>query len=188
MANLSPMMQQYMEIKDQHKGDLVFFRLGDFYEMFFDDAIIASKELELTLTGRDCGLNERAPMCGVPYHSSDAYIKRLLEKGYKIAICEQIEEPSSTTKLVKREVVRVITPGTVTDSNILDESKNNYICSIYVESKGFGISFADISTGEVFVSETVTSKAEVHIMNELAKFSPAEILYHERLLDRKSVV
>ena len=127
LANLSPMMQQYLSIKEAHKDHIVFFRLGDFYEMFFDDALLASKELELTLTGRDCGLPERAPMCGIPYHSSEAYIQRLLEKGYKVAICEQTEDPALAKGLVKREVVRMITPGTVMDSSMLDENVNSFI-------------------------------------------------------------
>ncbi|MEG2074712.1 MAG: DNA mismatch repair protein MutS, partial [Angelakisella sp.] len=133
------MMQQYMDIKARHKDHLLFFRLGDFYEMFFDDALLASKELELTLTGRDCGLAERAPMCGVPYHSVDGYIARLIKKGYKVAICEQLENPALTKNMVKRDVVRVVTPGTLIESNILDEGKNNFICSIYSDSDGYGL-------------------------------------------------
>ena len=129
MAEMSPMMRQYLEIKEKNKDAIVFFRLGDFYEMFFDDAKLASRELELTLTKRDCGNKEKAPMCGVPYHSCESYIARLVEKGYKIAICEQISEPSSRG-LVKRDVTRVITPGTIIESELLDESRNNFICSL----------------------------------------------------------
>lgn len=182
MANLSPMMEQYMEIKNKHKGHVLFFRLGDFYEMFFDDAITVSKELELTLTGKDCGLSERAPMCGIPYHSCDSYIQRLVEKGYKVAICDQIEGDSGKKGIVKREVVRVVTPGTIIDGTMLDEAKNNYICSIYVNNKGFGISFADISTGEVYVSEFNIDNIDQTMINELVKFSPAEVLFNEDLV------
>ncbi|MDE7225467.1 MAG: DNA mismatch repair protein MutS, partial [Ruminococcus sp.] len=125
---ISPMMKQYLEIKDKYKECILFFRLGDFYEMFFDDAIIASKTLELTLTGRDCGLEERAPMCGVPYHACDMYIKRLIDAGYKVAVCEQLTDPSETKGIVVRDVIRVVTAGTLTDSSMLDDGKNNYIC------------------------------------------------------------
>ena len=130
MAGLTPMMQQYMQLKEQHKDAILFFRLGDFYEMFFEDAITASRELEITLTGKDCGLEERAPMCGVPWHSADGYIARLIEKGYKVAICEQTQDPEEASGLVERQVVRVVTPGTVIDSSILDEKSNNYLISI----------------------------------------------------------
>ena len=133
MANLSPMMQQYLAVKEKHKDHIVFFRVGDFYEMFFDDAILASEELELTLTGKDCGLPERAPMCGVPYHACETYIQKLLEKGHKVAICEQTEEPTKGKTLVNRDVIRVVTPGTVMENSMLDESKNNYICSLYIK-------------------------------------------------------
>ena len=137
MTELSPMMQQYMQVKQQHKDHILFFRLGDFYEMFFDDALLASKELELTLTGRDCGLPERAPMCGVPYHSCEAYIARLIKKGYKVAICEQMEDPKSAKGIVKREVIRVITPGTLIETNMLEEGVNNFIASIYLEGDSY---------------------------------------------------
>ena len=149
MANLSPMMQQYFQIKEQYPDTLLFFRLGDFYEMFFDDAKLASRELELTLTGRDCGQEERAPMCGVPFHSAETYIARLVAKGYKVAICEQMEDPALAKGLVKRDIVRVITPGTVLESSMLDETRNNFICSLCAEGKQAGICFADISTGEL---------------------------------------
>lgn len=179
MAGLSQMMQQYMNIKEQHKDQILFFRLGDFYEMFFDDAILVSKELELTLTGKDCGLEERAPMCGIPHHSSETYINRLIEKGYKVAICEQMENPATAKGLVKRDVIRVITPGTLTEGTMLDETKNNFIASVYVGEDGFGVSFADISTGDVFLTEVTTTEADVEIVNELSKFSPSEILYND---------
>lgn len=135
MAELSPMMQQYFKIKEENKDSILFFRLGDFYEMFYDDAKLASKELELTLTGRDCGQAERAPMCGVPFHSCEGYIARLVAKGYKVAICEQTEDPAKAKGLVKRDIIRVITPGTVMESSMLDESKNNYICCMYSKIK-----------------------------------------------------
>ena len=128
---LSPMMEQYMKIKEEYKDCILFFRLGDFYEMFFDDAILASKELELTLTGKSCGQEERAPMCGVPFHAADSYIAKLVEKGYKVAICEQTEDPAQAKGIVKREVIKVVTPGTNLNTQALDESKNNYLCSIF---------------------------------------------------------
>ena len=174
-------MRQYLDVKEQHKDSILFFRLGDFYEMFFDDAKLVSEELDLTLTGRDYGQKERAPMCGVPYHSSEAYISRLIAKGYKIAICEQTENPAEARGLVKREVVRVITPGTIIEGSMLDESKNNYICSIYYNNLTCmaGISFCDVSTGELKVSE-IYGKDESLISQlkiELGKFGPREILY-----------
>ena len=137
---MTPMMEQYFEIKNQYKDYLLFYRLGDFYEMFFDDAILASRELELTLTGRDCGEAERAPMCGVPFHSSEGYIGRLIEKGYKVAICEQTEDPALAKGLVKREVIRVVTPGTLIETNLLSEKLNNYLCSVYLNEYECGIS------------------------------------------------
>ena len=135
MAKLSPMMEQYFEIKKNYEDTLLFFRLGDFYEMFFEDAKVASKELELVLTGRDCGQEERAPMCGVPFHSADSYIAKLVSRGYKVAICEQVEDPSKTKGLVKREVIRVVTPGTVISQSMLKETENNYLASVYCDSE-----------------------------------------------------
>ena len=174
-------MRQYLDVKEKHKDSIVFFRLGDFYEMFFDDAKLVSEELDLTLTGRDYGQKERAPMCGVPYHSSEAYISRLISKGYKIAICEQVENPSEARGLVRREVVRVITPGTIIEGSMLDESRNNYICSIYYNSSEriAGISFCDVSTGELKVSEIFGQDDNLisQIKIELGKFGPREILY-----------
>ena len=146
-------MSQYLRIKEQNKDSILFFRLGDFYEMFFDDAKTASEELDLVLTGKDCGLEERAPMCGVPFHSCESYIARLVERGYKVAICEQTEDPSKAKKLVNRDVVRVITPGTVIEDSMLDESRNNYLASIALKEKSVGLSFCDISTGEAHVTE-----------------------------------
>ena len=173
---LSPMMKQYLEIKERHKDQILFFRLGDFYEMFFDDAIIASRELELQLTGKNCGLEERAEMCGVPYHSCDAYIARLIEKGYKVAICEQVEDPAKAKGIVKRDVVRVVTPGTVIEGSMLDETKNNYICCVKKEFNGAGIVFADVSTGEIKATDFSDGDLTVKIVNELSRFSPKEVL------------
>lgn len=147
---MTPMMEQYMEVKNQYKDYLLFYRLGDFYEMFFDDAITASRELELTLTGRDCGEEERAPMCGVPFHAADVYIGKLIEKGYKVAVCEQMEDPALAKGLVKREVIRVVTPGTVIESALLPEQRNNYLCALYVSELEYGVCFADLSTAQVF--------------------------------------
>ncbi len=173
---LSPMMKQYLEIKERHKDQILFFRLGDFYEMFFDDAIIASRELELQLTGKNCGLEERAKMCGVPYHSCEAYIARLIEKGYKVAICEQVEDPAKAKGIVKRDVVRVVTPGTVIEGSMLDETKNNYICCVKKEFNGAGIVFADVSTGEIKATDFSDGDLTVKIVNELSRFSPKEVL------------
>jgi DNA mismatch repair protein MutS len=184
MAGLTPMMQQYMQIKEQHKDAILFFRLGDFYEMFFEDAITASRELEITLTGRDCGLEERAPMCGVPWHSANGYIARLIEKGYKIAICEQTQDPEEANGIVDRQVVRVVTPGTVTDSSILDEKRNNYLLSIYLDNNAFGLAGVDVSTGEFFISEFIQDNRQdsnEKLFNELARIQPSEILVNEFL-------
>lgn len=148
---LSPMMLQYFQIKSQYDDMILFFRLGDFYEMFFEDAKIASRELDLVLTGRDCGQDERAPMCGVPFHSADNYIAKLVSRGYKVAICEQLEDPATTKGLVKRDVIRIITPGTVIEGNMLEDGVNNYLCSVFFNGKTAGLCFADISTGEFHI-------------------------------------
>lgn len=176
MEKLSPMMQQYLKIKDENKDSILFFRLGDFYEMFFDDAKLASKELELTLTGRDCGLKERAPMCGVPYHSCESYIARLVQKGYKVAICEQMEDPSKAKSIVQRDIVRVVTPGTVIESSMLDESRNNYISCIYSEKKNVAMCFCDISTGELYVTSFSGKDCVEKIKSQLSGYNPREIL------------
>ena len=173
MAELSPMMQQYMATKNEYKDCILFYRLGDFYEMFFDDAITASRELELVLTGKECGLEERAPMCGVPHHAIDSYLNKLVAKGYKVAIAEQMEDPKLTKGIVKREVIRVVTPGTLSGENALDENKNNYLCYLAYVGDRFGICMADITTGDFKVTE-VGSKRQVD--DELSKFSPSEIL------------
>lgn len=175
MAALTPMMQQYLDIKEQYKDCILFFRLGDFYEMFFKDAEVASKELEITLTGRDCGLEERAPMCGVPFHSVDSYISKLVTKGFKVAICEQVEDPALAKGIVKRDVIRVITPGTV-DSSMLDERKNNYLMSIYKSGCFFGIATVDVSTGEFNATRINWGNTVNKLKDEIAKFSPSEII------------
>ena len=173
---MTPMMEQYFEVKNRYKDFLLFYRLGDFYEMFFDDAITASRVLELTLTGRDCGEAERAPMCGVPFHSAEGYIGRLIEKGYKVAICEQMEDPALAKGLVKREVTRVITPGTVIESTLLPEQKNNYLASLYVSGTEYGLCFADISTAQVFATVIDGSEADQHLINELGTYAPREVI------------
>ncbi len=175
MAHLTPMMQQYMDIKEQHKDKILFFRLGDFYEMFFDDAVTASKELEITLTGRDCGMESRAPMCGIPYHAAEGYIAKLIEKNYKVAICEQVEDPSAAKGIVRREVVRIITPGTITDSMMLDERTNNYLLSIYTTEKQAAISHVDLSTGE-FMCTCVDLIEFTNLKNEISRIDPSEII------------
>lgn len=181
MSNLTPMMQQYFEIKNQHKDCILFFRLGDFFEMFFDDAITASRELEITLTGRDCGQEERAPMCGVPFHAADNYIARLISKGYKVAICEQTEDPAQAKGIVRREVIKIVTPGTVTDSAMLDEKKNNYMMSLYKRGECFGIAAVDITTGEFFATQIYFGSTFVKLIDEIAKYSPSEILVNEEI-------
>ncbi len=177
MAKLSPMMEQYFRIKNQHKDHILFYRLGDFYEMFYDDALLASRELELTLTGRDCGQEERAPMCGVPFHSCEAYIARLIKKGYKVAICEQMEDPRQAKGVVKREVIRVVTPGTLVETSMLDEAENNFIASVYWEEGAYGLAVADISTGEIHASQFADAD-NGKIKNELSRFAPNEILFN----------
>ena len=184
-SKLSPMMQQYLSMKDEHRDQILMFRLGDFYEMFFDDAVTASRELELTLTGRDCGLPERAPMCGVPYHSVDNYIARLVKKGYKVAICEQLENPALAKGMVKRDIVRVVTPGTLMEANMLEEGSNNFICSICLGEERCGLAFADISTGCVLATEAA---GETAVINELGKYSPHEVIYQKEFAKMHSAV
>ena len=176
MAGLSPMMAQYMETKKQYHDCILFYRLGDFYEMFFDDALTASRELEITLTGKECGLEERAPMCGVPYHAVDSYLSRLVQKGYKVAIAEQMEDPKLAKGLVKREVIRVVTPGTITSAQALDETKNNYLMGIVYLADKMGVSVADITTGDFLVTEVSTDRA---LFDEINKFSPAEVICND---------
>lgn len=176
MAKYTPMMEQYLEIKKQNQDCILFYRLGDFYEMFFEDAIIASKELEITLTGKNCGQDERAPMCGVPYHACDTYLNQLIEKGYKVGICEQVEDPKSAKGIVKREVVRIVTPGTNISTQNLDETKNNYLMCIYCGDGEYGISFVDITTGD-FRTTTIDDAGK--LMDEIFKFTPAEIICND---------
>lgn len=173
---MTPMMQQYLSVKAQYPDTILFYRLGDFYEMFFEDAKLASKELELTLTGRDCGEAEKAPMCGVPFHAAENYIARLVAKGYKVAVCEQMEEPSQAKGTLKREVVRVLTAGTVIESNMLDSSKNNYLGAIYLDDQAAGLVFCDVSTGEIHVSFHHGVSLVEDIKNEVARFSPSELI------------
>ncbi len=173
---VTPFMQQYLELKEKYKDYVLFFRLGDFYEMFHEDAIRVSRELELTLTGRDCGEAERAPMCGIPYHSSETYIGRLIAKGYKIAVCEQLEDPATTKGLVKRDVVRIITPGTLIENSMLDERSNNYLCALCTDDTGMSAAFVDISTGEMHVTAANGADAEAYITNELGAYVPREVI------------
>ena len=176
LSEYTPMMRQYLEIKEEYPDYVLFYRLGDFYEMFFEDAVKVSKELELTLTGKNCGVEERAPMCGVPHHAAEGYLNKLVKKGYKVAVCEQVEDPKTAKGIVKREVIRIVTPGTNTDSQALDESKNNYImCIVYLEDK-YGISIADVSTGDYFVTEVDTERK---LSDEINKYCPAEIICNE---------
>ena len=173
---VTPFMQQYLDMKEKYPGYILFFRLGDFYEMFNEDARTVSRELELVLTGKDCGLEERAPMCGIPYHSSETYIGRLIEKGYKIAVCEQLEDPALAKGLVKRDVVRIITPGTVIESSMLDETANNYLCALCGDKEGIGAAFIDISTGVMSATEAEGAEAEAYLVNELGAYAPKECL------------
>ena len=176
MGQLSPMMQHYLETKEEYKDCILFYRLGDFYEMFFDDAKTVSRELEITLTGKDCGLEERAPMCGVPYHSVENYLNKLVQKGYKVAIAEQVEDPKTAKGLVKREVVRIVTPGTIINSGALDETKNNYLMSIVYLDRTFGISFVDVTTGDYYVTEVSSAQA---LIDEIYKFTPSEVVCND---------
>ena len=179
MNKLSPMMEQYFKIKEKHQDCILFFRLGDFYEMFYEDAKIGSKELELTLTGKNCGQEERAPMCGVPFHSADNYISKLVEKGYKVAICEQIEDPATAKGLVKRDVIQIVTPGTVMSASMLKENENNYIASVYQGPTGMSISYCDISTGELYTTQLLGTNTFEIIQNELVKINAKEIIVNE---------
>ena len=188
MAELSPMMQHYLDKKEEYKDCILFYRLGDFYEMFFDDAITASRELEITLTGRACGLEERAPMCGVPFHSADMYIARLISKGYKVAICEQLEDPKTAKGIVKRDVIRVVTPGTVIESNLLDEKKNNFIMSIVKKGLFFGLAVCDVSTGDFYATQITEENNFEKLLDEIARYMPAEIIANKMMYDSKKEI
>lgn len=176
MTKLTPMMQQYMETKEQYRDCILFYRLGDFYEMFFEDAITCSKELEITLTGKACGQEERAPMCGIPYHAVDGYLTKLVSKGYKVAICEQVEDPKQTKGIVKREVVRIVTPGTNLSTQSLDESKNNYLIGIVYIDGCFGVSVVDVTTGDYLATEVDSNRK---LIDEMNKFMPSEIICND---------
>ena len=180
---LTPMMQQYLEIKQQYQDCILFFRLGDFYEMFFDDAVTASKEMEVTLTGKNCGMDEKAPMCGVPYHAADTYISKLVEKGYKVAVCEQTEDPASAKGIVKREVIRIVTPGTLTSQGMLDERENNYLASVFAGDGTAGIAYCDISTGELKAGEYRMGDVWGDLLNELIRIDVKELILNEYLRD-----
>lgn len=188
-SKISPMMRQYFEVKDKYEDCVLFFRLGDFYEMFFNDAVTVSKALELTLTGRDCGLEERAPMCGVPYHAADMYIKRLIEMGFKVAVCEQLTDPAETKGIVVRDVIRVVTPGTLTESSMLDDGVNNYICSIFYNEQEncCAVASADISTGKAALSVFEGKDLEAGVINELSRCRPAEVIFPDSFLSLKNV-
>ena len=182
-AEYTPMMQKYLETKEKYKDCILFYRLGDFYEMFFDDAITASRELEITLTGKDCGQAERAPMAGVPHHAAENYAAKLIEKGYKVAICEQLEDPKTTKGIVKRGVIRVLTPGTIVESNLLEEKKNNYIMSIVKSGLYFGVSVCDISTGEFYSCEIKDENNFALLLDEIARFTPSEIITNSMMFE-----
>ena len=182
MAEPSPMMKQYFQIKAENEDSILFFRVGDFYEMFYEDAEVASEELDIVLTGKDCGQKERAPMCGVPFHSCEAYIARLVAKGHKVAICEQVENPSEAKGIVKRDIVRIITPGTVIEDNMLDEGVNNYLAAVCLENGNYGFCFTDASTGECFVTEIAIDNAEQKIIDQISRFKPSELLISDYVL------
>ena len=183
MAEYSPMMQHYLQTKEKYKDCILFYRLGDFYEMFFDDAINVSRELELTLTGKDCGQAERAPMCGIPYHAAETYISRLISKGYKVAICEQLEDPKKAKGIVKRDVIRVVTPGTVMESNLLEEKKNNYLMCIYKSGIFYGVTVCDISTGDFRTTQIKDNNNFALLMDEISRYSPAELIVNPMMYE-----
>ena len=183
MAEFSPMMQHYLDTKEKYKDCILFYRLGDFYEMFFEDAKTAARELEITLTGKECGQEERAPMAGVPFHAAENYISRLIEKGYKVAICEQLEDPKTTKGMVKRDVVRVVTPGTVMEAHLLDEKKNNYIMSVFKKGIYFGLAVCDITTGDFYTTKIMGENNYAALIDEISKFNPAEIVVNKMLFN-----
>ena len=185
---ISPMMQKYLETKEQYKDCILFYRLGDFYEMFFDDAITASRELEITLTGKDCGQAERAPMAGIPHHAAEVYAAKLIEKGYKVAICEQLEDPKTAKGIVERGVIRILTPGTIVESNLLEEKKNNYIMCICKTGLYFGISVCDISTGEFYASKIRETNNFALLLDEISRFTPSAIIVNEMMNEAKAEI
>ena len=188
MAEFSPMMQHYLKTKEEYSDCILFYRLGDFYEMFFDDAITVSRELEITLTGKDCGQAERAPMAGIPFHAAENYIARLISKGYKVAICEQMEDPKLAKGMVKREVVRVVTPGTVIESNLLEEKKNNYIMSIYKTGIYYGLGICDVSTGDFYATQICENNNFSKLLDEISRYSPSEIIVNKMMFETKSEI
>ena len=183
MAEFSPMMKHYLETKNEYKDCILFYRLGDFYEMFFEDAINVSRELELTLTGKECGQEERAPMCGIPYHAAENYISKLILKGYKVAICEQLEDPKQAKGIVKRDVIRVVTPGTVMESNLLEEKKNNYIMSVFKSGIFYGVTVCDVSTGDFRTTQIKDTNNFAALLDEISKYSPAELIVNPMLYE-----
>ncbi|HMM32292.1 MAG TPA: DNA mismatch repair protein MutS, partial [Clostridia bacterium] len=187
-AKLTPMMQQYLTLKEKHADCLLLFRLGDFYELFFEDAVTASKELEIVLTGRDCGLGERAPMCGVPYHSVDSYINKLIDKGYKVAICEQLTDPALSKGLVERDIIRIITPGTVIEESMLSDRKNNYLASIFFQAEDVGLAYCDVSTGAFHALELHGEGWEDELQNELARIQATEIIANDALFLQERLI
>ncbi len=187
-AALTPMMQQYLSLKEKYSDCLLFFRLGDFYEMFFEDAVTASRELDIVLTGRDCGLEERAPMCGVPFHAVDSYIAKLIDKGYKVALCEQMTDPALSKGLVERDVIRVYTAGTVIEESMLDERANNYIVSIFLSERQAGLAFCDVSTGAFTISELSLEERPDELINELVRISPTEIIANDALFLQEGLI
>ena len=186
MAEFSPMMQHYLKTKEEYSDCILFYRLGDFYEMFFDDAITVSRELEITLTGKDCGQAERAPMAGIPFHAAEGYIARLISKGYKVAICEQMEDPKEAKGIVKREVIRVVTPGTVIESNLLEEKKNNYIMSIYKTGIYYGLGVCDVSTGDFYATQICENNNFSKLLDEISRYSPSEVIVNKMMFETKS--
>ena len=186
MAEFSPMMQHYLKTKEEYSDCILFYRLGDFYEMFFDDAITVSRELEITLTGKDCGQEERAPMAGIPFHAAEGYIARLISKGYKVAICEQMEDPKEAKGIVKREVIRVVTPGTVIESNLLEEKKNNYIMSIYKTGIYYGLGVCDVSTGDFYATKICENNNFSKLLDEISRYSPSEVIVNKMMFETKS--
>ena len=177
---LSPMMRHYVELKDKYVDTIILYRLGDFYEMFFEDALVVSHALELTLTGKSAGLEERVPMCGIPHHAADIYIDKLIKKGFKVAICEQLEDPKSAKGIVKRDVVKIVTPGTITELTMLDEKKNNYIAAILFKLNEVAISFCDVSTGEFMVSTIKGDNLNIKLLDEISRINPSEIVIFEK--------